>query len=79
MITGKVFIIITVMLLVVIGLNIGIYFSVKRRSKTRSYQVLGKLVKRARNPWEDEKLAELSRQVAKLQAPDKSAQQDETE
>ena len=69
MITSKLVIVLSVTLLAVILFNIAIFFSVKRRTPSSSYQMFGKVAKRARNPWEEDnaKLEELSKQVADLQ------------
>jgi hypothetical protein len=65
---GKVLLVIGLTLLIVIGVNVVIYFSVTRKSSIGQIELLRRAAKQARNPWEveDNSLAELSRLVADL-------------
>lgn len=55
-------------LLIVIGVNVLIYFSVTRKGTIGQIELLRRAAKQARNPWEveDNALAELSKLVADL-------------
>jgi len=55
-------------LLIVIGVNVLIYFSVTRKGTIGQIELLRRAAKQARNPWEveDNSLAELSKLVAEL-------------
>lgn len=69
--TEKAFLVIGLTLIVVIVLNLAIFVMAKRKGGNPSGQIemLSRVFKRARNPWEEErwKLKELSDQVAELQ------------
>lgn len=68
---GKAALVISITLLVVILVNVGIYYSVMRKNKSGPNSTVGQIellrraTKRARDPWEEEnnRLAELSRLV----------------
>ena len=55
-------------LLIVVGVNVLIYFSVTRKNTIGQIELLRRAAKQARNPWEveDNALAELSKLVADL-------------
>ncbi len=74
-------IIILATLALVIFINIGIYYSVKRGAAARSHRVWGKLARRAANPWqtENQNLDELSRQVTALKTQQESQDADHAE
>ena len=65
---GKVMLVIGLTLLIVIGVNVLIYFSVTRKGTIGQIELLRRAAKQARNPWEveDNSLAELSKLVAEL-------------
>ena len=65
---GKVMLVIGLTLLIVVGVNVLIYFSVTRKGTIGQIELLRRAAKQARNPWEveDNALAELSKLVAEL-------------
>lgn len=64
----KVALVIGLTLLIVIGVNVALYFSFRDRSLPHQIELFRRAAKRARNPWQDEDdaLGELSNLVAKL-------------
>ena len=69
--TQKAALVISITLVIVVLLNLGLYTLVKRRKNTVGEVVLfRRVMKKARNPWEDEqsKLESLAKQVAELKS-----------
>ena len=66
---GKVLLVIGLTLLIVIGVNVLIYFSVTRKGTIGQIELMQRAARQARNPWEreDNSLTELSKLVADLQ------------
>ena len=65
----KVTLVIGLTLLIVIGVNVILYFAFKDRSLPHQIELFRRASRRARNPWqdEDEALEQLSELVAKLE------------
>lgn len=76
--SGKVLLVIGLTLLIVIGVNVLIYFSVTRKGTIGQIELMRRAANQARNPWEveDNALAELSKLVADLKK-DSSQDQDD--
>ena len=71
----KATLVIGITLVIVILFNIGIYLAVKRRKdQVGEVELFRRAMKRARDPWGDEKanLEALSKQVAELQGKDQT-------
>lgn len=66
--TGRAALVIFLTLVIVIGVNVLIYLSLRNRSSIGQIEMLRRAARRARNPWEDEDndLRELSRRVAEF-------------
>ena len=67
--TQKAALVISITLVIVVLLNLGLYTLVKRRKNTvGEVELFRRVMKKARNPWEDEqsKLESLAKQVAEL-------------
>ena len=64
----KVTLVVGLTMLIVIGVNVILYFAFRDRSLPHQIDLFRKAAKRARNPWQDEDdaLGELSKLVAKL-------------
>ena len=78
---GKVLLVIGLTLLIVIGVNVLIYFSVTRKGTIGQIELMRRAAKQARNPWEveDNALSELSRLVANLKEnPSQGKEDDQT-
>jgi hypothetical protein len=78
---GKVMLVIGLTLLIVIGVNVLIYFSVTRKGTIGQIELMRRAANQARNPWEveDNSLSELSRLVADLKKnPDPDQDEDQT-
>jgi hypothetical protein len=67
---SKALIVIGIILIVVIGFNVVIYFSARGKHSINEIDILQKATKKIRHPWDDEEtmLSELSQRVKKLQA-----------
>ncbi len=65
---GRVMLVVGLTLLIVVGVNVLIYFMVTRRGTIGQIELMQKAAKQARKPWEgeDNSLVELSRLVAEL-------------
>jgi hypothetical protein len=77
---GKVLLVIGLTLLIVIGVNVLIYFSVTRKGTIGQIELMRRAANQARNPWEveDNSLSELSKLVADLQKkPDQGQDEDQ--
>jgi hypothetical protein len=77
---GKVMLVIGLTLLIVIGVNVLIYFSVTRKGTIGQIELMRRAANQARNPWEveDNSLSELSKLVADLQKkPDQGQDEDQ--
>ena len=64
----KVALVIGLTLLIVIGVNVALYFAFRDRSLPHQIELFRRAAQRARNPWQDEDdaLGELSNLVAQL-------------
>jgi hypothetical protein len=64
----KVTLVVGLTLLIVIGVNVLLYFAFRDRSLPHQIELFRRAARRARNPWQDEDdaLGELSNLVAKL-------------
>jgi hypothetical protein len=65
----KVTLVIGLTLIIVIGVNVILYFAVRDRSLPHQIELFRRAARRARNPWQDEDdaLGELSDLVSKLE------------
>jgi len=65
----KVTLVIGLTLIIVIGVNVILYFAVRDRSLPHEIELFRRAARRARNPWQDEDdaLGELSDLVSKLE------------
>jgi hypothetical protein len=66
---GRVLLITGLILILVIIFNIILYFASTSRSTRQQLRIIGKLAKRARNPWqnEDQALVELRERITELE------------
>ena len=66
---SKALIVVGIILIVVIGFNVVIYFSARGKHSINEIDILQRATKKIRNPWNDEDsmLGELSQLVKKLQ------------
>jgi hypothetical protein len=64
----KITLVIGLTLLIVIGVNVALYFGFRNRGLPHQIELFRKAARRARNPWQDEDdaLGELANLVAKL-------------
>ena len=69
---GKAALVIVITLIIVVGLNIGIYVSLKRGNKPHTIDTIRKATISLQQPFgkEDDALKELSQRVAELRKPD---------
>lgn len=74
----KVTLVIGLTVLIVIGVNVALYFSFRDRSLPHQIELFRRAAQRARNPWQDEDdaLGELSSLVAKLKNNDQFIEED---
>jgi hypothetical protein len=65
---SKVFLVICLTLVIVVGVNAALYVSLRRGNEAGQIELFRRAAQRAREPWkeEDEALQELSRRVAGL-------------
>jgi hypothetical protein len=77
--TGKAALVIVITLIIVVGLNIGIYFSLRRRNKPHYIDTIRKATINLQQPFakEEDALKELSERVAALRKPDDLEEQGE--
>lgn len=65
---GRVFLVVCLTLIIVIGLNAALFVALRRGNEASQIELFKRATSRARQPWapEDEALRELSKRVAEL-------------
>lgn len=58
------------LVLLIVGINLSLYLTLRRRNIQNQFEPLARAIRRLRQPWldEDEQIKELSRQVAELKS-----------
>jgi len=74
----KITLVVGLTLIIVIGVNVALYFGFRDRSLPHQIELFRKAARRARNPWQDEDdaLGELANLVAKLKDNENLSQED---